>query len=493
MTITARTSLKSEGRTYELDKKLGGGGFGEVWRARLVGSAGFTKTVAVKLLHAQADVPAADRREYEQRLRDEARLLGALKHRAIVFAEDLVELDGRPALVMELVEGDDLEGLMRIGPVPPRVMAEIAAEVASALAVAHGARDPVTGREMGLVHRDIKPGNIRIGPRGDVKVLDFGIAFAHFDRREAKTQSNLFFTQGYYPPERVRLLFELEGELPPEQSTTDIYALGVVIAEALTGKRVKLSIEVERHEARRRELAASLPHLGDLVSEMLSEDPAARPTATEVEDRLVELAATLPGPALRRWAPDTLRRLAEMSADTGASELGQPPPLPSAPSPAPASPGKQAAAPDAQPERAGRRGAGLWLAGGAMGIGAAALILVFGAAGAGYYFWSRGAGAPPPTAATATAAPATETRAGGAPETARAGQTATTMVAIQGDAVAVTAKNGSSTVPLPGRLVPGTWTVSATFSNQATWSGDITVSGPTTIRCGSGRSLCWIP
>ena len=211
-----------EPRRYNILGTLGKGGFGTVYKAQLHGSAGFTKIVALKVLNAEV----AGKEEFARRARDEARVLGLVRHRAIVQVDGLVVLQGHWVVVMEYVSGVDLKRLMQAGSVPPGVALEIIEEVAQALDAAYRQPGP-EGKPLGLLHRDIKPSNLRITERGEVKVLDFGTARANFQSREAQTQALTFGTVGYMAPERMD--FE---DLP----AGDVYALGVVLYELLIGE-----------------------------------------------------------------------------------------------------------------------------------------------------------------------------------------------------------------------------------------------------------------
>jgi eukaryotic-like serine/threonine-protein kinase len=197
---------------YRMEALLAAGGMGEVWAARdlLLGRA-----VAVKVLGGAL---AGDGRAAE-RLRREARAAGRLEHPNIARVLDLGEHDGRPYLVMELLEGESLAARIdRAGAMPPAEAARIVAAVADALEAAHRA---------GVVHRDVKPGNVFLTSTGEVKVLDFGIASAAGDT--AITTGDLIGTAAYLAPERA-----LGHRATP---AADIYALGVVLYELLAGHR----------------------------------------------------------------------------------------------------------------------------------------------------------------------------------------------------------------------------------------------------------------
>lgn len=273
---------------YSARECIGRGGFGSVYRGVAIGAAGFEKAVAIKFLHDHAQ-------DMLPRLRDEARLLTHLRHRAIVRVDDLVELEGRWAIIMELVEGEDLARLGALGAIPPRVACEIVAEAAAGLDAAHSAVDASTGESLAIVHRDLKPANLRLTPRGEVKLLDFGVAHASFATREGSTRSIGFGTPGYLAPERH------DGVDTP---AGDVYALGVVLAECLLGERLgPVSVEPARHAARVAEVVARLPgEAGRIVSEMLAYHREERPTAREVSRRLAAIAPAMDGSALMDWA-----------------------------------------------------------------------------------------------------------------------------------------------------------------------------------------------
>ena len=185
----------------------------EVWRARDERDG---RRVAVKLLHPHLLPDAASR----ARLASEARAVGGLDHPGIirVLAADAGE---RPAVVLELVEGESLSALLeRDGPLDPRTAAEIGAEVAEALYHAH---------TRGVIHRDVKPGNVLIGTDGHARLVDFGIARLLGEALERTTQTGVVMgTLRYMAPE------QLAGqEVGPR---VDLYALGALVYEMLTGR-----------------------------------------------------------------------------------------------------------------------------------------------------------------------------------------------------------------------------------------------------------------
>lgn len=247
-------------RRFELRRKIGEGSFGEVYLAEMVSAGDFRRPVALKLLHASV----AKMRDAGRRIRDEARILGRLQHRHIVEVLDLVQVGDRWAVVMAYVPGADLEQvldtLLARGELPSvRATLEIGAAVARALAAAWSAVDE-GDRPLRVVHRDIKPGNIRLTTDGDVKVLDFGVARMDLDAREAKTRRPaLVGTERYMAPERLLLT----GDGPE----ADVYALGVTMLEAL------LVIEVDRAPVTAQDHAVWLDETRGRLERALASDP----------------------------------------------------------------------------------------------------------------------------------------------------------------------------------------------------------------------------
>lgn len=300
--------LEPIGRRFQVLEALGQGAFGTVYRARMLGEGAFVKEVALKLLRTDLEGEKAD--HMARRNRDEARLLGLVRHRAVLHVDGLVRLDGRWAVVMELVDGCNLKDLIRHGTVPPAVAIAIVGEVAGGLAAAYDATAP-DGAPLRLVHRDVKPANLQLSRTGDVKLLDFGVARAQFDGREAETQGMMLGTLRYMSPERF------DGVDGPEG---DVYALGVVLAELLTREPVaKTSGNRERHEATVSEALArvrqAMPDAPDpdplvaLLARMLSYDPAARPAARGVEQVTWDLRRTWAEPRLPDFAREQIPRV----------------------------------------------------------------------------------------------------------------------------------------------------------------------------------------
>ena len=307
----------SDGRRYRVLRALGRGGFGTVFHAEMIGSGGFTKQVALKVLNPEMEGVE----EIASRLRDEGRILGRLRHRAIVRVDGLVNFDGRWAVVMEYVEGADLHSLIEEEPIPVGPTLEILGEVAGALYAAYETSTSRDGEKLKLLHRDLKPANIQITPSGEVKVLDFGIARAQFDARESSTQSMRFGSLNYMSPERLDFIDEHGG---------DVYALGAVMYEMLVGEAVgKTSSNPERHQGVIEKALTKLREHGvdegvvALIADCLAYEPSARPSARDIHRRCRELRRNMEGVWLSDWASDTLpalmsRRVYERDALCGA-------------------------------------------------------------------------------------------------------------------------------------------------------------------------------
>jgi eukaryotic-like serine/threonine-protein kinase len=209
------------GKKYELEARLGKGGMGEVWRARHVET---NEHVAVKVLLDELAQDSA----LQKRFLREARAAAAVKHPNVVELREVQEGDdGAPFLVMELLDGDSLEAWMNRtgGTLPlPDVLA-IADQVLDVLGAFHA---------RGVIHRDIKPGNLFVTKSGLVKVLDFGLARLRDPKfTAAPTATGIVLgTASYMPPEQA------QGKSNEVDSRSDIFAVGAVMFRALTGRTV---------------------------------------------------------------------------------------------------------------------------------------------------------------------------------------------------------------------------------------------------------------
>jgi len=265
------TEYVLDGR-YELVERIASGGMGEVWRGtdQMLG-----RPVAIKLLSA---AHASDE-QFRARFRAEARYAASLSHSGIARVFDYGERSplGGPYLVMELVNGEPLSAILeREGRLPPDVTVDIVGQAARALDVAHQA---------GIVHRDIKPGNLLITADGTTKITDFGIAKAQQAQALNLTATGIVMGTALY--------------VSPEQATgqtvtgaSDIYSLGVVAYECLAGQppfvaEQPLAIAIMHKHDPVPPLPVDVPRpVADLVLAMLAKDPAARPdSARHVADR----------------------------------------------------------------------------------------------------------------------------------------------------------------------------------------------------------------
>ncbi len=287
--------MKSDGRRYHVLEAVGKGGFGTVYRAEMVDAGGFSKQVALKVLNPEL----ADSDEIAERLRDEARMLGLLHHRAVVRVDGMLLLNDRWTVVMEYVDGVDLKKLLSQGAIPAGCAVEIVLEAAAGLYAAY-ALPAAHGQPLRVLHRDIKPSNIQLTRTGEVKVLDFGVARAEFQSRESVTRSIFFGSLNYMAPERLDGIDTHAG---------DVYALGAVLYELIVGEPLgRTSGNEKRHHGHiedRLAVFADRVHndnLVDLVQRCLAYDSAARPEAREMERLLRAMRVQLGEPWLADFA-----------------------------------------------------------------------------------------------------------------------------------------------------------------------------------------------
>jgi eukaryotic-like serine/threonine-protein kinase len=353
-------ALGQDGR-YRAVRRIDAGGMGEIWEAddTLLG-----RRVAIKVL---AEELAGDRAAV-RRFRREARATAKLDHPNVIRVYDFIDGEA-PFLVLELLEGHTLaDRLRRDGALPPAEAARIAAAVADGLDVAHRA---------GIVHRDIKPSNIMLTAGGGVKVMDFGIAAAW--EAHSTTGQQLLATASYTAPERI-----MGGRASP---TGDLYSLGVVLYEMLTGRPpfvadtaeqlLRAHLEVAPRPVR--SLVFWVPaEIAAACETALAKDPAGRPASAGA------LAAQL------RAAVQAAQASADRFSPSG---IG---------SDRPAEPTRRLSADQTtivrEPHRTRRRPWAVMVA--------AVVVVVLGAAGALWQTMDRPRPDPPPPAATVQAEPA---------------------------------------------------------------------------------------
>ncbi|MEU4150150.1 serine/threonine-protein kinase [Streptomyces sp. NPDC026659] len=259
---------------YRLADSIGSGGMGRVWRAH---DEVLHRKVAVKELTAALYVSDSEQSVLLARTRAEARAAARINHSAVVTVHDVLEHDGRPWIVMELVEGESLaDAVKERGRIEPREAARIGLWVLRALRAAHGA---------GVLHRDIKPGNVLLGRDRRVLLTDFGIAQIEGDATITRT-GEVVGSVDYLAPERVR------GHDPGPAS--DLWALGATLYTAVEGRspfrRTSPLATMQAVVEEREERPEHAGPLGPVISALLRKEPAMRPTAEDTERMLADVA-----------------------------------------------------------------------------------------------------------------------------------------------------------------------------------------------------------
>ncbi|MBA9047640.1 serine/threonine-protein kinase [Streptomyces griseofuscus] len=259
---------------YRLAESIGSGGMGRVWRAH---DEVLHRAVAVKELTAALYVSDSDQAVLLARTRAEARAAARINHSAVVTVHDVLDHDGRPWIVMELVEGNSLaDAVKEQGRIEPREAARIGLWVLRALRAAHSA---------GVLHRDVKPGNVLLGRDGRVLLTDFGIAQIEGDSTITRT-GEVVGSVDYLAPERVR------GHDPGPAS--DLWALGATLYTAVEGRspfrRTSPLSTMQAVVEEEAEQPVNAGPLGPVISALLRKEPERRPSAEEAEQMLAEAA-----------------------------------------------------------------------------------------------------------------------------------------------------------------------------------------------------------
>ncbi|HZG91176.1 MAG TPA: serine/threonine-protein kinase, partial [Pseudonocardia sp.] len=279
------TPTRVIGGRYVVLGELGRGGMGVVWRAedRVIG-----RQVAVKELHLADGLPAEQRNQFRERLLREARTAGRLSDPGIVTVYDVVTDNGVDHIVMELIEARTLADVVAAqGPLDERTAIPVAQQLLSALRAAHDA---------GIAHRDVKPGNVMLGPDGRVKLTDFGIAQATDDTRLTST-GLIVGSPGYLSPE------QLDGA--DASPASDLWGLGATLYHAVEGRgpfsrdttaaTIAAVLQADIPPARVR------GPLGSVIAGLLQRNPALRLTGPQATALLGTAAPAAPGPGS---APD---------------------------------------------------------------------------------------------------------------------------------------------------------------------------------------------
>ncbi|MFJ8658034.1 serine/threonine-protein kinase [Streptomyces sp. NPDC093795] len=257
---------------YRLGESIGRGGMGKVWRAH---DEVLHRVVAVKELTAGRFVAEADRLVLHARTQKEARAAARITHPGVVTVHDVLEHDDRPWIVMQYVDGPSLaDAAKEQGPIEPREAARIGLHVLGALRAAHAA---------GVLHRDVKPGNVLLARDGRVLITDFGIAAIEGDSTITRT-GELVGSIDYLAPERVR-----GGDPGP---ASDLWSLGATLYTAVEGTSpFRRTSPISTMQA---VVTEEPPHpekagpLAPVIVALLRKDPAHRPGADEAERMLLD-------------------------------------------------------------------------------------------------------------------------------------------------------------------------------------------------------------
>jgi eukaryotic-like serine/threonine-protein kinase len=430
MSLASSHPYRVVGR-YRLHAELASGGMATVHLGCLLGAAGFSKLVAVKCLHEQFAVEPS----FVSMFLDEARLASSIHHPNVVASLDVVAEEGQLLVVMEYVHGETLAGLLRAGRqagevAPAPVAARVICDALEGLHAAHTAS--LAGSSLDIVHRDVSPQNIMVGTDGSARVLDFGIAQAAL-RSHVTAVGTVKGKIAYMSPEQAQGL--------GVDARTDVFAAGVVLWEALTGRRLffapdsrdamdlLLTLPVPKPSS----IISALPHALDAV--VLKALERSRELRYASAHEFAEALRGAVSEASRKEVAEWVGRLAkeglakrlellqalEATAIQNSGETSRNPPAPSSPRAAPSSPraaplpmsGEQTQAqvtvttsvlPMPQRQQAWHRKASSWVAavGVAIALGAVGLLM-------------RASAASEAAVAAASQAPAAYTRA--APDT----------------------------------------------------------------------------
>jgi eukaryotic-like serine/threonine-protein kinase len=321
---------------YALFGEIAAGGMATVHYGRLVGPVGFSRTVAIKRLHAQF----AKDPEFAAMFLDEARLAARIRHPNVVQTLDVVSLDGELFLVMDYVQGESLVRLLRACATTKQVvpLEVVSGIICGALHGLHSAHEATSedGQPLGIVHRDVSPQNILVGSDGVPRVLDFGVAKAA-GRVQTTREGQLKGKLSYMSPEQI--------QSESVDRRTDVYAMGVVLWETLTLQRLFAGdgegAVIKKVLAGAREPPSAVaPHVPKSVDEValraLEEDPdkrfqTAREMALALEAIVPMASATRIADWLERSVGEVLaqraRSVAEIESQSGVGRTGPAAPM----------------------------------------------------------------------------------------------------------------------------------------------------------------------
>ncbi|MDP9037159.1 MAG: protein kinase [Myxococcota bacterium] len=326
MTTAAQTSPPRLLGRYVLHGEIASGGMATVHFGRLIGAAGFVRSVAIKRLHPQY----AKDPDFVAMFLDEARLAARISHPNVVPTLDIVSQDDELFLIMDYVPGVSLSRLIRAltkqgERMPVRIAAATVAGVLHGLHAAHEAKSE-SGERLDIVHRDVSPQNVLVGTDGIARVHDFGVAKAA-GRVQSTREGQLKGKLAYMAPEQVTT-----GVVTQR---TDVYAAGVVLWEVLTGRRLfageneakVLALVLDGHVDAPSHLVAGLAEAFDpIVARALNRDPNARyANAREMAMDIADIAGLATPTEVAQWVEevaseelrDRAQRIDEMARDAG--------------------------------------------------------------------------------------------------------------------------------------------------------------------------------
>ena len=424
---------------YELIESVGRGGFGVVWRAC---DTLLERHVAVKEIHIPGFLSEEDRAELREKVLKEARAAARLDHPNAVTVFDVIDDDGHPVIVMELVEAPNLSELVaQNGPMAPTDAARIGLEVLDVLRAAHA---------RGIVHRAVKPANVMVGDSGRVRLGDFGVA-AILDDPTVSTSGAVTGSPAYMAPEQATN----KGAVPE----SDLWSLGATLYFAVEGRPpfdkgapLPTLTSIVHDPPRPPERAGPL---GPVLERLLVKDPGARLGEEELREGLSAVAHPSAPPTPRRDDTMVLELDEPLEFEPPVDEAPPPPPPPSPPPPPPPPPPPTETRPEpvvAQPSRpvpAGERRVN-WTVPALVGLVLVALL--------GVALASRGSDDPPAdtagaptTTAAATTAPTTGagSTGGGTPATTAAPSRSTPRAASTADWTPYTDSQTGFTISYP--------------------------------------------